>query len=246
MQLAIANPIRYRGYYYDVDTKLYHLNARYYSPELCRFIQPANVSESNSANSGLDLFNCNNGFYHISKCEVTHVNSGDSDVMNETMKPLAPTLPTAHSVKDILSSIISKINLSWECEDYTPSQPQFMVFSNKKMAIVDWSLQYKKISFYFNQSKDFSLYGNVGTVNLFAGYNVEKRKAGLFAEANIFTVGYDGKYIDLGYSPAGIGFIYGWEDGKFRFKIDFPGTPGLEISIDFAKLISDLFGKFIK
>ena len=30
--LAHTNPIRYRGYYYDEDTKLYYLNARYYSP----------------------------------------------------------------------------------------------------------------------------------------------------------------------------------------------------------------------
>ena len=32
------NPIRYRGYFYDVETGLYYLNARYYDPELCRFI----------------------------------------------------------------------------------------------------------------------------------------------------------------------------------------------------------------
>ena len=40
MQLAIDNPIRYRGYYYDQDTGLYYLNARYYNPELRRFISP--------------------------------------------------------------------------------------------------------------------------------------------------------------------------------------------------------------
>ena len=27
------NPIRYRGYYYDVETGLYYLNSRYYDPE---------------------------------------------------------------------------------------------------------------------------------------------------------------------------------------------------------------------
>ena len=37
---AIRNPIRYRGYYYDEDTKLYYLNARYYCPEWRRFISP--------------------------------------------------------------------------------------------------------------------------------------------------------------------------------------------------------------
>ena len=38
--LANANPIRYRGYYYDTETGLYYLNARYYSPEWRRFISP--------------------------------------------------------------------------------------------------------------------------------------------------------------------------------------------------------------
>ena len=39
-ELANANPIRYRGYYYDTETGLYYLNARYYSPEWRRFISP--------------------------------------------------------------------------------------------------------------------------------------------------------------------------------------------------------------
>ncbi len=38
--LAHANPIRYRGYYYDDDTGLYYLNTRYYSPKWRRFISP--------------------------------------------------------------------------------------------------------------------------------------------------------------------------------------------------------------
>ena len=38
--LASLNPIRYRGYYYDTETGLYYLNARYYSPEWRRFISP--------------------------------------------------------------------------------------------------------------------------------------------------------------------------------------------------------------
>ena len=38
--IGTINPLRYRGYYYDEDTKLYYLNARYYSPEWRRFISP--------------------------------------------------------------------------------------------------------------------------------------------------------------------------------------------------------------
>jgi len=33
-----VNPFRYSGYYYDSESGLYYLNARYYSPELMRFI----------------------------------------------------------------------------------------------------------------------------------------------------------------------------------------------------------------
>lgn len=34
------NPIRFHGYYYDAETKLYYIINRYYDPELCRFISP--------------------------------------------------------------------------------------------------------------------------------------------------------------------------------------------------------------
>ncbi len=55
--LAYDNPIRYRGYYYDADTNLYYLNARYYSPEFRRFISPDKTSYLDSENvNGLNLY----------------------------------------------------------------------------------------------------------------------------------------------------------------------------------------------
>ena len=42
--VAKANPIRYRGYYYDEETGLYYCNARYYSPKWRRFISPDDTS----------------------------------------------------------------------------------------------------------------------------------------------------------------------------------------------------------
>ena len=36
--MAEANPLRYRGYFYDNETGLYYLQSRYYDPEICRFI----------------------------------------------------------------------------------------------------------------------------------------------------------------------------------------------------------------
>ena len=60
--VAHANPIRYRGYYYDEDTGLYYCNARYYSPKWRRFISPDDTAylDPESVN-GLNLYcYCNN------------------------------------------------------------------------------------------------------------------------------------------------------------------------------------------
>ena len=58
------------------------------------------------------------------------------------------------------------------------------------------------------------------------------------------SVGYDGLYIDAGISVVGVGFILGWEnkEKKFRFKLDLPGAPGIDISINFGQIIKDIFG----
>jgi RHS repeat-associated protein len=60
--IAHANPFRYRSYYYDEDTKLYYLKARYYSPEFRRFISPDDTSYLNPESvNGLNLYcYCNN------------------------------------------------------------------------------------------------------------------------------------------------------------------------------------------
>ncbi len=51
------NPIRYKGYYYDIETNLFLITSRYYSPELGRFIQPANLSSLKpSSINGLNLY----------------------------------------------------------------------------------------------------------------------------------------------------------------------------------------------
>ncbi len=43
-EIKRINPIRYRSYYYDTETGFYYLNARYYDPEIGRFINADLVS----------------------------------------------------------------------------------------------------------------------------------------------------------------------------------------------------------
>ena len=54
---ARFNPFMYKGYYYDVETGLFMMGHRYYSPELCRFIQPDDIEYLDpSSINGLNLY----------------------------------------------------------------------------------------------------------------------------------------------------------------------------------------------
>ncbi|MBQ9714427.1 MAG: hypothetical protein IJV83_03810 [Clostridia bacterium] len=62
INLGVANPFRYRGYYYDVETGLYFLKTRYYDPEIGRFMSIDGIEylDPESIN-GLNLYAyCNN------------------------------------------------------------------------------------------------------------------------------------------------------------------------------------------
>lgn len=55
--IANINPIRYRGYYYDVETGFYYLNSRYYDPAIGRFINADGVmSGAGGAIQGNNMF----------------------------------------------------------------------------------------------------------------------------------------------------------------------------------------------
>ena len=45
--LGVANPFRYRSYYYDTESGLYYLNSRYYDAKVCRFINTDNILSNN-------------------------------------------------------------------------------------------------------------------------------------------------------------------------------------------------------
>jgi len=76
------NSFRWKGYYYDVETSLFSISSRYYSPELGRFIQPADVSTLNpSSINGLNLYSYANNnpigiAYSSSNTGVNGLSSG--------------------------------------------------------------------------------------------------------------------------------------------------------------------------
>ena len=51
-----VNPIRYRGYYYDTETRWYYLNSRYYDPTVKRFINADSQTDTSLGGVGYNLF----------------------------------------------------------------------------------------------------------------------------------------------------------------------------------------------
>lgn len=69
--IATVNPFRYRGYYYDAETKFYYLQSRYYDPEVGRFINADELLFLGKERTPLNY----NAF---SYCENNVVNATDS------------------------------------------------------------------------------------------------------------------------------------------------------------------------
>ncbi len=67
--IETINPLRYRGYYYDSETKLYYLQSRYYDPVVCRFI---NADEFAATGQGFL------GYYTYAYCNNNPVVCADS------------------------------------------------------------------------------------------------------------------------------------------------------------------------
>ena len=65
--IANANPIRYRGYYYDTDTGFYYLQSRYYDPAVKRFINADSYINANGDFIGYNMYTyCSNNPINLS------------------------------------------------------------------------------------------------------------------------------------------------------------------------------------
>ena len=54
--LGADNPLRYRSYYYDIESGLYYLQSRYYDPELGRFINADSYTSTGQGILGNNMF----------------------------------------------------------------------------------------------------------------------------------------------------------------------------------------------
>ena len=75
------NPLRYRGYVYDIETGLYYVSSRYYDPEVGRFINADVLVSTGQGLLGNNMFSyCRNN--PVRRVDVT--GTADVDYLDET------------------------------------------------------------------------------------------------------------------------------------------------------------------
>ena len=93
--VGVKNPLRYRGYYYDTETKLYYLQSRYYDPETCHFISMDSYFVAGDYINGMNMY-----AYCL-----------NNPVMYSDHSGYAVDGSTDNVVEDILNSLFSMIIL---------------------------------------------------------------------------------------------------------------------------------------
>ncbi len=106
LEVAEANPLRYRGYYYDSETGFYYLQSRYYDPEIGRFIN----ADSYASTDATGLLSTNMFAY----CENNPVMRVDPT--GELFWDILDVFMAALSWDDFLESP-SLVNLGWAALD---------------------------------------------------------------------------------------------------------------------------------
>ncbi len=74
--IALINPLRYRGYYYDSETELYYLQSRYYDPTTSRFI-----NADSYLSTGQDFLGFNSFAYCLNNPVIAVDSSGSASAV---------------------------------------------------------------------------------------------------------------------------------------------------------------------
>ena len=235
---APINHFLYKGYYYDDETGLAMVGQRYYSPELCRFIQPADVSSLNPHSiNGLNLYAYANNNPTCKAKLLSFTNVGT--LCGFTTNILIPSL----NIPNITSKAGNDNywNPHWKNKWFDTDWPGLFVVSNSAVELINWGLTIYKGSLYFDNDEQHSIYNASLNLSVYAGFNFEKNKYGVELGGSVGRLGYDGRFIDVQVDFLTAKFFFIYEDGKLKIDPGF-GWVDFGISIDIAAIIEYLKG----
>ena len=234
--IGTLNPIRYRGYYYDVETGLYYIAKRYYDPEIGRFVSPNNINSVNpSIINGLNLY-CygkNNPVSNFNGTTKYNLYTPISVSNYNQVKKAAN--------QNYVNTNNNYLKPHWKNKFFDTGAPGFLVIDNEGFQLINIGLSLYNGSFYFDSNESHSLNISLGNAGAYAGINY-KKGIGVSANANVVSIGYDGRIVDVSFELLTVGATYMYKDGSFKFGYG-AGLYGYTISVDFTELYKIIFGE---
>ncbi len=228
--IGAVNPIRYRSYYFDTETGLYYLNARYYDPETGRFISADDTKFLNpDAINGLNLFAyCgNNPVMRMDANGRSSLSIGfETDSLfsyKGHVWQFGRNRNRLFQSNNLLNCFLSHLEaraISWSVDIIKGADWGVKVF--------DISLDLFEFRIYGTITDDSS-YASIKIGSVSAGLGFEANNFGIEASATALSIGAYSKYIDAEFLIGSIGFTLKYKNGVLKIGASF--IFGFELTI---------------
>ena len=221
------NPIRYRSYYYDSETNLYYLKSRYYDPETGRFITIDDTSYIMP-----DEVNGLNLYAYCADNPVMNVDPNGTFLLGLVVGVLL--LGTA--------LVVTAVESTGEEHDHTLGDNKIVISDDgEKASVYEESASIYEKKLYHDEEETQSVYIAVGNID--ASIGMDKNLWGLFFDASILDIGYEGKYISGTISFGSTGYKIGLNNSKFDAKFKPFKFIDFDISVNFSKIVKVIIGE---
>ena len=164
----VYNPIRYKGYYYDIETNMYYCNSRYYVPELFRWLNMDSIDNMDiySLNGNNLFMYCNNNpvMCRLGNNLVGEISVPISNIGSSSRSSSAISISRASFSSTLFANVVSMTNYSTTLVDNIIFGCAFGNISHTT------TIQH-------NNSGVFYAYSNIGnsTCSLGVGLNIKDR-----------------------------------------------------------------------
>ena len=206
--MAEINPLRYRGYYYDSETGYYYLNSRYYSPELCRFLNADSVLGANQ-----DLL----GYNQFAYCSNDPINNCDPSGHGK-IKTFFGKISNA--VKKAYNNVVSFVNKHLGPQISVDTKRQTLtdeVLGSVGIAKITHKTT-SKVSVTAGAKKTTNVYFKTSATSSSVGIKNNFQKLSTNFNGSLsgysYGAGYDGSSFSLGVERQGFNTIYSFSNSR--------------------------------